>query len=360
MAELLSDLRQALRFARRNPGFSAAAVLTLGLGIGATSAVFSVLNALTLEPLAYPDAGRVCLLRAWDEAKNQDSFSMPLAAFVALAPQAPSFERVAAYRYWSVGLSGEGVPERARGYRVTGETFALLGVKPLIGRFLTPEDAALAAPPVVVLSHGLWQRRFAADPGVIGRPLRLDGEPYTVVGVMPARFEFPVYNFKGELWTPLAVDAAAALADPEATGSVVALGRLRKGASPRAAEAEVRAAFLQHAAQSPETFRSLGVRVLPLQELGAREARPPLLALLRGTRILLYAATASAVVLAGLVAVGVPAARAARLDPAGAPRRVGRRSPRPAAGSAVQPRDARPGKLLSAHALRRGTHPALH
>jgi hypothetical protein len=180
---------------------------------------------------------------------------------------------VAAYRYWSVGLSGEGAPERAQGYRVTGDTFALLGVRPQLGRALEPLDAAPGAPRVVVLSHGLWQRRFAADPGVVGRALRLDGEPHTVVGVMPARFEFPVYNFKGELWTPLPVDKAAALADPGASGSVVALGRLRKGGSPQAAEAEVRAAFLRHAAASPQTFRSLGVRVLPLQELGARARR---------------------------------------------------------------------------------------
>jgi hypothetical protein len=139
---------------------------------------------------------------------------MPLAAFVALRPQTPSFERVAAYRYWSAGLSGEGVPERAQGYRVTGDTFPLLGTAAKLGRVLKPDDAAPTAPKVVVLSHGLWQRRFASDPGVIGRSLRLDGEPYTVVGVMPARFEFPVYNFKGELWTPLSVDEAAALADP--------------------------------------------------------------------------------------------------------------------------------------------------
>jgi putative ABC transport system permease protein len=119
MPELVSDLRQAVRFALRNPGFTATAVLTLGLGIGATSAVFSVLNALTLKPLAYHDSSRVCLLRAWDEARNRESFSMPLAAFVALSSQAPSFERVAAYRYWasrrgSAARSSRSTRRRAR------------------------------------------------------------------------------------------------------------------------------------------------------------------------------------------------------------------------------------------------------
>ena len=300
MAEFLSDLRQAVRFAIRNPGFAAAAVLTLGLGIGATSAVFSVLNALTLKPLGYADPSRVCLLRAWDETRNQESFSMPLAAFVALAPEAPSFERVAAYRYWSAGLSGDRAPERVQGYRVTGQTFPLLGVAARFGRALTPDDAVPGAPNVVVLSHGLWQRRFAADPGVIGRSLRLDGEAYSVVGVMPARFEFPVYNFKGELWTPLPVDEAAALADPGASGSVVAIGRLRQGGSHEAAQAEVRAAFLRRAAGSPQVFHSLGVRVLPLQELGAREARPPLVALLGAVLAVLLLGRAN---LAGLLLV---------------------------------------------------------
>ena len=226
MAELMSDLRQAVRFALRNPGFAVAAVLTLGLGIGATSAVFSVLNALTLKPLGYADSSRVCL-RAWDEARNQESFSMPLAAFVAFGTGSGSFERLAAYR---TGARASRATARRSVRRAIASRarVSAAGGPAKLGRALTPDDAAPGAPKVVVLSHGLWQRRFAADPGVIGRSLRLDGEAYSVVGVMPARFEYPVYNFKGELWTPLAVDEAAALADPRASGSVVAIGRLRK------------------------------------------------------------------------------------------------------------------------------------
>jgi len=260
-------------------GFSLTTVLALGVGIGAAGAVFSGLHALVVEPLGYADARRVCLLRAWDEAHNRETFNLPLAAFVALAPEAPSFERLAAYRYWSAGLAGGAAPERVRAYRVTADTFPLLGVAPLIGRTLEARDARPGAPQVAVLSHALWQRRFAGAPDVLGREIRLDGEPHTIVGVMPKRFEFPLDNFRGELWTPLAVDAAAALSDPGAAGSVVAIGRLRAGRSTRSAEAEARAAFQRHAAQDPATFRSLGVRVIPLQELGAALARPPLGAL---------------------------------------------------------------------------------
>jgi putative ABC transport system permease protein len=255
--------------AMRNPRFRLAALLALGVGIGVSSVVFNALHALTGQPLAYADSRRVCLLRAWDEARNRETFNLPLAAFVALAPEAPSFEHLAGYRYWNVGLSADGPSERVQAYRVTGDTFPLLGIAPLIGRTLEAADARASAPRVVVLSHALWRSRFAGAPEVLGRQIRLDGEPHTIVGVMPKGFEFPVTTFKGELWTPLAVDAAAALRDPASAGSVVAIGRLRAGRSTHAAEAEVRAAFRKHAVEDPGTFRSLGVRVIPLQELGS-------------------------------------------------------------------------------------------
>jgi hypothetical protein len=257
---------------------SLAAALTLGVVFGAAGAVFSGLHALLAEPLGYADARRVCLLRAWDETRNRETFNLPLAAFVALGPETPSFERLAAYRFWSAGLAGT-APERVSAYRVTAETFPLLGAAPLIGRALEARDARPGAAKVAVLSHGLWQRRFAGAPDVLGSEIRLDGEPHTIVGVMPKRFEFPVDNFRGELWTPLAVDAEAALLDPGAAGSVVAIGRLRAGRSARAAEAEARAAFRRHAAQDPATFGALGVRVIPLSELRAALSRPALGAL---------------------------------------------------------------------------------
>jgi hypothetical protein len=258
---------------------SLAAALALGVVTFAAGAVFSGLHALMTPPLGYADARRVCLLRAWDESRNRETFNLPLAAFVALAPEAPSFERLAAYRYWSAGLAG-GSPQRVSAYRVTAETFPLLGVPPLLGRALEARDYRPDAAKVAVLSHGLWQRRFAGAPDVLGREIRLDGEPHTIVGVMPRRFEFPADNFSGELWTPLAVDAAAALLDPGSAGSVVAIGRLRAGRSTRAAEAEARAAFRRHVAQDPATFRALGVRVIPLSELNSAASRPPLGALL--------------------------------------------------------------------------------
>jgi hypothetical protein len=248
-------------------GWLLAAALMIGAGFAAASALWGEWDALTGRPLAYADARRVCLLRAWDETLQRETFDMPLAAFLTLAPEASSFEHLAAYRYWSAGFARDGRRERVQAYRVTADMFPLLGVAPLLGRTLQPADARALAPKVAVLSHDFWLRRFGGAADVLGRELRLDGEPHVIVGVMPARFEFPLDSFKGELWTPLAVDAAAALRDPGSAGTVVAIGRLRAGRSTRAAEAEVRAALARHAARDRGAFRSLAVRVIPLEEL---------------------------------------------------------------------------------------------
>ena len=256
-----------------------ATVLTLAIGVGAAGGAFSLVHVLRGERLAYADARRVCLLRAWDEVRQRETFDLPLAAFVALAPGARSFERLAAYRYWSAAV-GDGRSERVQAYRVTADTFPLLGVAPLAGRALDARDCEPGAPRVAVLGHALWLRHFGGGPDAIGRTIALDGEPYRVVGVMPRTFEFPSDNFKGELWTPLAVDAKGALADPSGSGSVVAIGRLRSGRSPASAEAELRAELVRRAAEDPATFRALCVRVVPLAEIAAGPLRPPLGALL--------------------------------------------------------------------------------
>ena len=265
-------------------GWLLAAALMLGAGIAAASALWGEWDAFTGRPLAYADVRRVCLLRAWDETHQRETFDMPLAAFLAFAPEASSFEHLAAYRYWSAGVARDGRHERVQAYRVTADMFPLLGIAPLLGRTLQPGDARATAPKVAVLSHGFWLRQFGGVADVLGRELRLDGEPHVIVGVMPARFEFPLDSFKGELWTPLAFDAKDALADPEGSGSVVAIGRLRSGRSPASAEAELRRALARRATEDPATFAALCVRVVPLADIAGAPLRPALgslLALLR-------------------------------------------------------------------------------
>ena len=261
----------------------AATVLTLAIGVGAAGGAFSLLHVLRAERLAYADAHRVCLLRAWDDARQRETFDLPLAAFVALAPGAHSFERLAAYRYWSAAL-GDGRPVRVQAYRVTADTFPLLGTAPLAGRVLEARDCEPGAAKVAVIGHGLWLRRFAGSPDAVGRTISLDGVAHRVVGVMPKAFEFPADAFKGELWTPLAFDAKGVLADPQGAGSVVAIGRLRSGLSPASAEAELHAALVRRATEDPAMFAALCVRVVPLADIAGAPLRPALgslLALLR-------------------------------------------------------------------------------
>jgi hypothetical protein len=156
-----------------------------------------------------------------------------------IAAQAPALKAVGAYEYWSANLTGGETPERVQAYRVTGPTFALLGVPALVGRGLAESDTAAGAPDVAVLSYGLWQRHFAGRPSVVGREVLLDGRSHTVVGIMPRRFEFPVFNFKGDLWSPLKADRAAAAP----LTSVVAVGRLQSGVSYAKAQAESTRSF---------------------------------------------------------------------------------------------------------------------
>jgi putative ABC transport system permease protein len=228
MRTFVQDLWYGVRLMRRAPGFTIAVVLTLAVGIGANAATFGIVNVLTLKPLSYRDSERIAFLLGWNTEHQQQLFNLPLSDAIDIGSQARSFDGVAAYLYWSANLNGGGVPERIQAYQVTANTFGLLGVDAWRGRPLTPDDGRADAPDVVVLSYGLWQRRFGGSPAIIGERVALDGGHYTVVGVMPARFEFPVFNFKGEAWTPLKVDLERGV-PRTASPSIVAIARLKPG-----------------------------------------------------------------------------------------------------------------------------------
>jgi putative ABC transport system permease protein len=265
MHALLSDLRQAVRVTRHHAGFSAAAVATLALGIGVTTAIGTIVQVVLFEPLPYRDSRHIALVRATQNQSLRFALSVP--EMLDLKRDATSIEDVAAYAYWSANVSGEAVPERAQAYRVTANTFALLGVQPLLGRTFVEADGRPGAPDVAIISHGLWVRRFASDPHLVGREIRLDGRPYTIVGVMPARFEFPVFNFKGDLWAPMPIDAAQVLANRASMGSAVVLARVRDDVALSAAQAEVDGIMARLARQFPDTNRDRGARLTVLEDL---------------------------------------------------------------------------------------------
>lgn len=184
--DALRDLRYGLRQLAKAPGFAVVAILTLALGIGATSAIFSVVHGVLLRPLPYPDSD--ALVRVHEVVPQYGRFSVAPANFLDWRSQNPVFERTAAYNAISATLSQGDDPERVQGAAVSWDMFDLLRVAPALGRTFRTDEDAPGTNNVIVLSHGMWQRRFGGDSGVPGRAITLSGTPVTVIGVMPAGF----------------------------------------------------------------------------------------------------------------------------------------------------------------------------
>ena len=252
MYDLWQDLRYGLRMLAKNPGSTIVAAIARW-GIGANSAIFSVVNTVLLRPLPYKNPDRLVML--WEDATHlgfpRDTPSP--ANFRDWRARSTVFQGMAAMAPSSFNLTGSGEPERFDGRGVSGNLFSLLGVEPQLGRVFLPEEDQPGRGRVVILSYGLWQRRFAADPSVIGKPVTLNGESFTVVGVMPRDFQLP--KFKDQLWVPLAFDSKEAASRGNHYLEVIA--RLKPGLSlKQAAEMETIAPRLQQ--QYPRIIRASG------------------------------------------------------------------------------------------------------
>ena len=258
MRPFIGDLRYALRVLAKSPGFSLVAVIALALGIGANTAIFSVIDALLLRPLAFEDLDRLVLV--WGTLpQGSEVDQVSPADYRDWSSQSHVFEQMAAYRWWDVNLTGAGEPERVEGCLVTSNFFETLGVKAALGRTLLAREEQTRADQVVVLSDRLWQRRFGADPHVIGQPIQLDGRTYTVVGVLPPRLDWPTGV---ELWAPLT------LTDEEKNerrqASLLVLGRIRPRYSLSEAQAEMGVIARRLAQLYPQTNARRGTKLLPL------------------------------------------------------------------------------------------------
>src|SRR3982751_1251368 len=187
MENLMQDLRYGMRMLFKNPGFTAVAVFALALGIGANSAIFSVVDAVLLRPLPYKDPNR--LVMVWERPKTRDTNVISPANFLDWQDQSSVFEQMAAFYDTRYNFTGVDNPEELPVQVVSDNMFSLLGVNAILGRTFTSEDAKAGQDDVAILSHGLWQRRFGGDPGVIGRTILLNGRPNTVIGVMPPNFQ---------------------------------------------------------------------------------------------------------------------------------------------------------------------------
>jgi putative ABC transport system permease protein len=240
---LLQDLRYALRAFARTPGFALTAVLTLALGTGATTAIFSVVNAVILQPLPFPQPER--LVRIWETNPklNIPFFSTSVPNFVSWQEQAKSFEALGVYGGANLNLTGAGEPERLAAGTLTASMFQVIGVRPVLGRGFTPEEQIPGRARVAILAEALWRRRFAADPHIIGRQIELNGISAQVVGVVPASFRFPP---NAEIWAPMPIDLAR---ESRGDHRITPVGRLKPGVTLAQADAELKsiAAGLENA-----------------------------------------------------------------------------------------------------------------
>ena len=262
MNAFLQDLRYAFRILRKAPAFTAIAILTLALGIGANTAIFSFVDAWIIKPIPYPHPGQLMVFLAHNKQKGwtQDAVTST-ADFLDFQKQTTSFESTAAWTAWSFNLTGDGAPELVDGGRVSWNFFDTLGTKPLLGRTFNASEDAPGAPHVAIISEGLWKSRYGEDSHIIGRSIYISDEAYTVVGVMPGKFQFPLLGI-GNIWTPLALTDAER-ADRNSAWFYT-FGRLKPEVTQTQAAAETTAIFSHLEKLYPKTDTNLTMLLSPM------------------------------------------------------------------------------------------------
>ena len=285
----MNDLRYSLRVLTKNPAFTAMALITLALGIGVNTAIFSVVDSVLLRPLPLKDPDRVVSIWEHGLRYGGGNNEMAPANYFDLSNQSQTLEGVGAFGDLSVNLTGEGEPERIDGQLVTASVFKLLGVEPALGRTFSPDEDRVGQEHVVVLSDALWRRRFNSDRSILGRSLMLNAESYTIVGVMPPNFFFPVRET--ELWTPWAMEPEQASGRGDHYLRV--MGRLKPGATIEQANAELEAIAGRLSSEYPRTNEGLGFLARSFHEDYVGDLRRPILILFAAVALVLLIACAN-------------------------------------------------------------------
>ena len=288
---MVSDLRQALRTLRKSPGFSALVVVVLALGIGANTTIFSIVNGVLLKPLPFSHPHRIVAVDT--TIRNEpDATSYP--DFLDWRTQATTFERLAAYNTAGITLTGSGEALGMACAVVSPDLLTLLGVPPLHGRVFAEDDDRPGAARTVILSEALWSKRFSRDPAVVGRSITLDGDPFVVIGVMPASFEFPFdAEDPPQVWLPIRASRfASQWAELRSAAFLKAIGRVRNGVDLKPVQAEMTTIAGRLAAQYPRN-QGRGILVRPFQEVLVREYRLGLIVLLSAVAAVLLIACAN-------------------------------------------------------------------
>jgi putative ABC transport system permease protein len=289
IAALWQDLRFGARMLLKQPGFTLIAVLTLALGIGANTAIFSIVNAVLLRPFPYKEPERLVILRENISGGVNSSVSYP--NFADWRAQSTLCDSIVAVRTnESFNLSGAGEPERLQGRLVSAEFFSTLGIKPLVGRGFLPEEDRPGATPAVILSYEFWQRRFGADPGLIGQQLTLNNQSFTVVGIAPPNFQF---GMEADVTVPIGLQAERYRVRGADPGVRPVVARLKPNVSLQQAETELNLIAARLEQQYPESNKERRVRVTPLHEGFVGDVRQPLLILLGSVGLVLLIACAN-------------------------------------------------------------------
>ena len=289
MRTLIQDVRYGLRGLRHNLAFTVVAVCSLALGIGANTAIFSLVNAVLLKPPPFREPER--LVMVWEDQPGIGvaGDQVQPATYVDWKTQNHVFEDMAALRWQTFNITGDGEPEKVQSYGVTENFFPMLGAQPALGRNFLPEEDKAGGAKVVILSNGLWQRRYGGERSVVGRDILLNGEKHTVVGVMPAGFQF-LQSSTG-LWTPAAFDAEELAV--RNSNTLLVLARLKRGVTREQAQADMSAITDRLARDYPNDLAGLQVNVLPIGEQLSGPVRRPLLVLLAAVGFVLLIACAN-------------------------------------------------------------------
>ena len=284
MSNALADFRYALRALRHQPTFVLIAVMTLALGIGANTAIFSIVKAVLLNPLPYQDPEEIVVL--WESNPEGALGQVSIPTFLDWRSETRTIESMAAYRHVDFSYAGDDEPRTAPGVRATPELFGVLRAGARVGRTFSAEEATWGADRVVVLSHRFWERSLGGQPGLVGTTIELDSLPFTVVGIMPPGFEFPTSE-DVELWTPLAFNPNDAHGRSRRARSLLVVGRLASGTSAGQAQEELNLLAARIASEYSESNQGWGVRLVAAHEQLVAAARPALVVLMGAVGFLL-------------------------------------------------------------------------
>jgi len=279
MNGLLQDVRYALRQLGKTRGFTIVAVLTLALGIGANTAIFSVVNGVVLNPLPFPNSDR--LVSMFEEKPDFPRGSISYPDFLDWQRESRAFEAIAAYRWADGSITGSGTAEQVHAQHISATFFPILGVKPIIGRNFNADEDRRGANPTALISQGLWKRKFGSDPNVIGKRIVVAGQGRTIIGVIPASFNLTIQNFRtADIYEPIGDEIDPAFYQRDSYWGTDAIARLKPGVSIEQAREDMKRVNTGLAAAYPDTDAKIKTNIMTVKEGMVGDIRPVLLVLL--------------------------------------------------------------------------------